>query len=215
MTLAFALLLVGASPIAASPAGAQGAVRDEDADVAASLAPPPLAPFRAGPSIEGTVGVYAPTGRLSKVSAPGPWIRVTVGWDLTRWLAFYGAGDAAFLVTGRAPAPPAPRAYVLYGVGGGAKVSLPIGARVRIPLRAELGVRTVDDGGLLEIYGFGRTRDLGLSWGATAGVEWRAASRHFGLVLEGGVRNDDVVVAPARESMALAVVAGIGIHYTL
>jgi len=165
--------------------------------------------------VEGTIGVYAPSGRLKRISAPGPWMRITIGYDVTRWLGLFVAGDAAFLSTNRAPPPPGERAYAVYGFGGGARFSFGITNRIRIPIRVELGVHRTNDKGVLASYGFNDTADFGLSYGATVGVEWRAMSRHFGIILEGGVRNDSNLTHAARAESPLAIVSGLTLHYTL
>lgn len=174
-----------------------------------------MAPFRRGPLVEGTLGVYAPTGTLKNLSAPGPWLRLALGWDFTRWLAVYAAGDVAFLSTGRAPPPPGERGYMVWGFGGGLKLSLPIGERVRIPLRAELGMHRVADDGVLVNYGYASARDLGFSYGAMLGFEWRAASRHYGLAVEAGIRNDSALAFPGKSQSPFAILGGVTLHYTL
>lgn len=178
---------------------------------------PPMAPFRRGVLVEGTVGAYAPTGPLKNVSSPGPWLRLSAGYDFSKWLAVFATGDAAFLSTDRAPPPPGTRAYVLYGLGVGARVSLPAGERLRFPLRVEIGAHKASDEGVLKTYGFAKTGDLsnGFSWGATLGIEWRARSRHFGIVLEGGVRNDGAFAYTGKNDKPFAIVSGASLHYTL
>ncbi len=176
---------------------------------------PPMAPFKRGPLVEGSIGMYAPAGRLKNYSAPGPWMRLTVGYDINKWLALFAAGDCAFLSTDRAPPPPGDRAYLLYGFGFGARFSLPAGERLRFPLRAEIGGHRVADAGVLSTYEFAGARDLSVSYGATAGIEWRAASRHFGIILEGGIRNDSGLSQRQRSDSPIAIVSALSLHYTL
>lgn len=178
---------------------------------------PPMAPFRRGALVEGTLGTYAPLGPLKQVTAPGPWLRISAGYDFSKWLAVFATGDAAFLATNRASPPPGERGYVLWGFGVGARVSIPAGERWRFPLRVDLGAHKASDDGVLKTYGFNATNDLGsgFSYGATAGVEWRAASRHFGVLVEGGVRNDGAFSYAGKSDAPLAVVAGASLHYTL
>lgn len=183
-------------------------------DVPVSVAPP-VAPFTRGPLVEGNVGVYAPVGRIKNLVAPGPMIRLALGWDFKKWIGVFGSFDSAFLSTGRAPPPPGERAFVLWGFGGGARVSLGLGDRVRIPLKLELGMHKASDGGVLAAYGYTNAKDFGLSYGATLGVEYRAVSRHFGILLEGGVRNDSSLEYPAKAQAPLAIVGTLGVHYTL
>ncbi|MGZ3420029.1 MAG: hypothetical protein ACXVEF_10640 [Polyangiales bacterium] len=178
-------------------------------------AAPPVAPFKRGLLVEGDVGVYAPIGRIKNLVAPGPMVRVALGWDFAKWIGVFGSFDSAFLSTGRAPPPPGERAFVLWGFGGGARLALPIGDRVRIPLKVELGMHKADDGGVLAAYGFTNAKDLNLSYGATLGFEYRAVSRHFGILLEGGVRNDSGLDYPAKAQAPLAIVGTLGVHYTL
>lgn len=186
------------------------AAQDDSTQIA-----PPMAPFKRGPLVEGTLGMYAPAGRLKNVTAPGPWMRLSLGWDFSKWLSAFVSGDAAFLSTGRAPPPPSERGYILYGFGVGARLSIPASDRVRFPLRVDLGAHRVADGGVLATYGFNSARELGVSYGATVGVEWRAATRHLGLVLEGGIRNDTALAQAARSDSTLGIVAALSVHSTL
>jgi hypothetical protein len=176
---------------------------------------PPMAPFKRGPLVEGSLGVYAPTGRLKNITAPGPWMRLSIGWDFTHWLAAFVSGDAAFLSTGRAPPPPGERGYVLYGFGVGARVAIPASERIRFPIRFDLGAHRAADGGVLSTYGYNDARDLNVSYGATVGLEWRAATRHLGLIIEGGIRNDSSLGQAGRSDGTLAIVSAISVHSTL
>ena len=47
------------------------------------------------------------------------------------------------------------------------------------------------------------------------GFEWRAASRHYGIFAEIGIRNDSSFTALGRSESPLAIVSGLGLHYTL
>lgn len=180
----------------------------------AAEAPPPP-PYKAGPAVDGTLGVYAPLGRLRRVSSPGPWVRVAIGWELTKWIGVFVEGDAAFLSTDRAPPPPGERGYVLFGFQGGLRTGIPIGLRVRIPFRFELGAHKTDDNGVLATYGFGNAHNFGLSYAAMLGLEWRATGRHFGLAVEGGIRNDASLNATVRPETPWAIVSGVVLRYTL
>ena len=173
---------------------------------------PPLAPFRRGVAFEGMLGTYAPTGPLKHVSAPGPWMRLAVGFDFTKWFSAFVSGDAAFLTTERAPPPPGPRAYSFYGFSGGLRFALPIG-RVRVPLRAEIGVHEAKDDGVLGAYGFDFVHGLSLGWALSTGLEIRAKSRHYGLGFEVGVRNDTSFTKGGGSPYALQ--GGLLVHYTL
>lgn len=173
---------------------------------------PPLAPFRRGVAFEGMIGTYMPVGPLKHVSAPGPWVRITAGYDFTKWFQAFVSGDAAFLSTERAPPPPGPRAYSLYGFGGGFRLALSIG-RVRIPVRAEIGLHDVKDDGVLASYGFFDTRDgLSFGWAVATGLEIRAKSRHYGLGFEVGIRNDALFANPVRGGTPLAITGALLVH---
>jgi hypothetical protein len=201
-----------AAAFALIPALLHGEARAEDVPAAAA---PPMAPFKRGLLVEGNVGVYAPTGTIKNLVAPGPMMRVALGWDFNKWFGVFAAGDVAFLSTGRAPPPPGDRAFLLWGLGGGARVSLGITERVRIPLRLEIAMRRVEDGGVLAVYGYNTAKDLSFGYGGTLGLEWRASSRHFGVLAEAGVRNDTGLEFPGKSQPALAIVGTLGVHYTL
>ncbi len=185
--------------------------RAEESDKASEA--PPLPPFRRGVTFEGVIGTYAPTGPLKKISAPGPWIRLAVGYDFTKWFQAFVSGDAAFLTTDRAPPPPGPRAYSFYGFSGGLRFALPIG-RVRVPLRAEIGVHEANDYGVLGAYGFDFVHGLSLGWAVSTGLEIRAKSRHYGIGFEVGIRND-TSFAKSGSGGPYAFQGGLLVHYTL
>lgn len=180
-----------------------------------ALEPPPPPPWHPGPDVDGTLGIYAPMGRLKRVTAPGPWMRVTAGYELTKWLGLFASFDSAFLATNRANPPPGERGYVLWGFGGGARLALPIGTRWRIPLRLEIGAHKADDNGVLGTYGFPKAKDFGFSYGAMLGIEWRATSRHFGVAIEFGLRNDSSLKDANATSAPLAALGGVLVRYTL
>lgn len=180
-----------------------------------ALDPPPPAPWKAGPDVDATLGAYAPLGRLKRVTGPGEWMRLSAGWEFASWLGVFVSFDGAFLSTNRANPPPGERGYVLWGFGGGARFSLPLSPRFRIPLRVEIGAHKADDQGVLATYGFPDARSLGFSYGAMLGVEWRATSRHFGIAAEWGVRSDSAVRDQNRTSAPLALLGGLLVRYTL
>jgi hypothetical protein len=186
--------------------------RADDIPLAAA---PPMAPFKRGPLVEGGFGVYAPIGRIKNLVAPGPMVRFAAGWDFKQWFGLFVSSDAAFLSTGRAPPPPGERAFVLWGFGVGARASIGLGERVRIPLRLELGMHKANDDGVLAAYGYVDAKDLNLSYGATTGLEFRMPSRHFGVLLEGGARVDTGLSYPGKSQTPAAIVGTLGVHYTL
>ena len=182
---------------------------------ALALEPPPPPPWRPGPDVDATLGTYAPLGKLKRVTSPGPWMRLTAGYEVASWLGVFAAFDGAFLATNRANPPPGERGYVLWGFGGGVRLALPLTPRWRIPLRAEIGAHKVDDQGVLATYGFSNGHSFRLSYGAMLGIEWRATSRHFGIAVEVGVRNDAAVKDDLGTSAPFAMLGGVLIRYTL
>lgn len=180
----------------------------------AAEAPPPP-PWKGGFAVDGTLGTYAPVGKLKRITSPGPWARLTAGWEFTKWLGVFVAFDAAFLSTDRASPPPGERGYILWGFGGGVRFSLPLGTRWRIPARFEIGAHKADDNGVLATYSFNDAQSFGVSLGAMTGLEWRASSRHFGVALEGGVRTDSSMKNSVRAETPLAILAGVIVRYTL
>ncbi|GAC1569980.1 MAG: hypothetical protein NVS3B20_23220 [Polyangiales bacterium] len=211
--MCFALLL--RSPIAMAQGDTSQGALSAQATPNDFTRSPPYAPFRPGPLAEGSLGVYAPTGLIKKLSAPGPFIRVAVGFDVARWLGVYVGMDAAFLATNRAPEPPTERGYPLWGGALGARFSFGISDRFRIPLRLELGFHKTDDAGVLRTYGFTKADALSLSTGASTGLEWRAPTRHFGIAAEIGVRDDTGLEYDVRAQAPIAIISAIIIRYTL
>ena len=186
-----------------------------DAGLAHAAEAPPPPPWKGGFAVDGTLGTYAPAGKLKRITGPGPWARLTAGWEFTKWLGVFVAFDAAFLSTDRASPPPGERGYILWGFGGGVRFSLPLGNRWRIPARFEIGAHKVDDNGVLATYSFNDAQSFGVSLGAMTGLEWRAASRHFGIAIEGGVRTDAAMKNSLHSETPLAILAGVIVRYTL
>lgn len=176
---------------------------------------PPLAPQRPGFAIEASAGAYIPTGHLSKVSSPGEWTRVAIGWDAKRWFELYASADVAFLATDRAQGPPTSHAYRIWGFEGGGRFLLPLGDRVRIPFRLGVGAHAAVDDDVLSTYGFASEQSLGVTFSGATGVEWRAASRHFGLYWEIGARMDTAIKHSSDGAATIAILSCLGLHYTL
>jgi hypothetical protein len=207
---------IAGAAVVASPSTARAEEPAETAEAELPFAaPPPYAPFKRGPFVEGSVGVYGPTGRIKTVSAPGPWARISAGFDFTRWVGAYVMFDSAFLDTGRGSPPPDPRGYALWGFGLGARLSLGLGDRFRIPFRLELSWHKTDDNGVLATYGFNDASSFNVSFGGATGIEWRAPTRHFGVAAEIGLRNDSALAHSQRAQSPLAIIGALVVRYTL
>jgi hypothetical protein len=179
------------------------------------LAPPPLRPFKSGFALEGSVGAYVPTGELARLCSPAVHQRLTLGWDFARWLAAYGFGDLAFLATDRAPPPPGEKGFAYWGFGIGIKLSVPLGERWLLPVRIEGSFHRAEDSGVLATYGFADADKLSLGYGGGLGLEWRAKSRHYGVVLELSARRESGLSAPRASGGVVVLMPSLGLHYTL
>lgn len=174
---------------------------------------PPPPPRAWGLVVESSVGALSHLGPLKNVSPTAPWFNVKVGWEPFSFLMLFGEADAAFSTTSYANPPPEPRAYALYGFGGGLRLTVRPTERVGIYLQGSLGMAEVSEDVLFN-YGYRDADTLALYWGGSLGVEWYQVNPHLALALHGGVRNYDAGLGRARSTEpALAIIGGAALRY--
>src|SRR5690349_17583111 len=76
-------------------------------------------PRHKGVVVESTIGTFGHIGPMRHVSPTAPWFRVQLGYELFRFLMFFGEADLVIANTSYTNPPPPPRTYALYGFGGG------------------------------------------------------------------------------------------------
>lgn len=152
------------------------------------LEAPALPPRRHGWVVEGSAGALGHLGNMREVSPPAPWFRLQLGLEVLDWLMPYVQGDVALASTSLAHRPPDKRAYALFGVGAGCRVSVQAFSAVGFYVQAESGFASVDQD-VLATYGYPDADRLRPYAGAALGVEWFQLSPHYALAVSGGARD--------------------------
>ena len=109
--------------------------------------------------------------------------------------------------------PPEPRAYALYGGGGGLRFTVKPTDCVGIYAQGSLGVARVNED-VLYIYGYRNADQWGLDDGGELGLEWYQVNPHYALALHGGMRNYQAVLGRyCSGEQALAWTGGASLRY--
>ena len=165
---------------------------DKEAKVAITDAPPdapPPAPRRNGFVLNATLGALGALGALKDVAPPGPHVRVQFGYEPFSWLMVFIQGELAFTSTSGAQEAPYTRAFPIYGLGAGARGTIPLGDRLGLYLEPALGMMAADVAyNALFNLGFRKAESLGPYLGGRVGLDWYQMDRHFALGAAGGAR---------------------------
>ncbi|MBX3206496.1 MAG: hypothetical protein KF764_15585 [Labilithrix sp.] len=182
-----------APPAGEAPVTAQvDLTRDTKPAAAEELAPteaPPAAPYKKTLVLDATVGAIGFLGEFRKISPPGPWMHLQLGYELLKWLMVFGEGELAFTDTSNSQAPPRTRAFPMFGFGGGARFTLRFTDRFGAYAQGSVGMMKADIAtNALGLLGFREAESLGVYLGGRLGVEWYQVNRHFALGLNAGIR---------------------------
>lgn len=154
----------------------------------AELGPPPLPPRRHGWVFEGSVGALGHLGNMRRVSPVAPWFRLQAGYEPLDWLMVFAQGDVSLSSTSLAKRPPDERAYALFGLGGGLRLSWAPFSRVGFFLQGDAGVASVTED-VLSTYGYPDADRIRPFAGGSVGVDWFQLSPHYALSVSGGARD--------------------------
>ncbi len=172
VAIAAAFLVLGSS------ASSGAAERDEEL--------PPLAPRGWGLNVTARAGAIGFLGSLRSFVGAGPLFGVELGYDLasfaTIFLAFEGATHPTV-----GPPPPLSTALQAYYGSAGARLSLHLGAGIRLFAAAFAGVAATSSD-VLATWGVPNATRPGAAFGAEVGIDLLAAARHFSVGLAGGFR---------------------------
>jgi hypothetical protein len=182
-----------------------------DADDQEEAPPPP--PRDHGFVVESTVGAMGHIGPLKNVSPTSPWFHLHFGFEPFSFLMLFAEGDLVFSTTSYANRPPDPRAYALFGFGGGLRLTVKPVDRFGIYVQGSAGGAKITEDVLFH-YGYQNAEQLGLYWGGQLGLEWYQVNPHLALALTGGVKNyQDVLGRDRGGGQALAWVGGLSLRY--
>ena len=140
--------------------------------------------------IDSSIGALLFLGKFGKTAPPAPWLRTQLGYEVFKWLMFFGEGELAFTDTSRSQDPPKTRAFPIFGFGGGVRFTARFTDRFGAYLQGSVGAMKADirtNG--LGVIGFKDAETLGIYFGGRLGIEWYMIDRHFALGLTSGLRN--------------------------
>jgi hypothetical protein len=142
--------------------------------------------FSRGLFVHGLLGGRGFAGGVGRLSQPGPFARVGLGYELADYFAPALALEMSLHETA-APAPPSASAFQVIDVLAEARLSWPWSARAALWLGGELGVDWIP-GNLLVAHGLEDADGSGLIYGGSLGFDWHLRSRHHSLGLLAGAR---------------------------
>jgi hypothetical protein len=173
---------------------------------------PPLPPRDHGFVVESSVGALGHLGPLKNVSPVSPWFHLQFGYEPLSFLMVYAESDLVFSNTSYANPPPEPRAYALYGFGGGLRLTVKPHDRFGIYVTGSAGIARINED-LLFVYGYPNADRWNLYYGGELGLEWYQVNPHMALALHGGVRNYDAGLGRVNGPMSLAWISGVSLRY--
>ncbi len=161
---------------------------DESSATSDEVPPPP--PRARGLVVESGLGAMGYLGTLKHVTPTSPWLHLQLGYEIFDWAMVFAEGDLAFASTSYANPPPQPRAFAIWGLGGGVRFTVRPTDRVGIYLQGSIGAAQATED-VLRVYGYRNADELNPYYGGLLGVEWYQVSPHYALSLAGGARNYD------------------------
>ena len=152
-------------------------------------APPPI-PRTKGIVLDASLGVLGFLGQFRRVAPSAPWFHAQLGYELFNWLMFYGEGDLAFSDTSNAQDPSKVRAFPIFGLGGGTRITVHASERTAFYLGSSLGFMKADvSNNAFTILGYRGAERLGFYIGGRLGFEWYQINRHVAIGLALGLKD--------------------------
>ena len=188
------------------------ALPSSDQGSTAGEAPPPP-PRHHGLVIESSVGALGHIGPMKNVSPTSPWFALRVGFEPFKWLMLFGEADVSFATTAYASPPPPPRAYWLYGFGGGVRFTIGLGEHFGVFLQGSVGGARISEEDVLSIYGYEDANDTNAYFGGMLGFEWYQINPHLALALQGGVRQYNGLQRARASAGPVAWVSAVALRY--
>jgi hypothetical protein len=142
--------------------------------------------FDHGLFLQGLIGGRGFAGGLGRISQPGMFARVGLGYELFDWLSLGTAIELSLHDTD-APPPPAPGSFEVMDMLVELRLQLPLSARAALWLAGEGGIGWTP-GNLLATYGIRDANDIGLVYGGSLGFDWHLLSKHHSIGLMAGAR---------------------------
>jgi len=151
-------------------------------------APPPR-PRRRGLLLESALGMLAFAGQFRHVAPPAYLMRTTLGVELLRWLTVLTESELAYTDTSESQDPSHSRAFPIWGLGGGVRLSVPFGLRLAGSIEGDVGALSAAvPHNTLGNLGFRAAESLGADVGGRLGVDWYQVDPHLALLIRSGAR---------------------------
>lgn len=139
-----------------------------------------------GVYIEGQVGARGFIGGVGRLSNPGPYFQLNIGYELFTWLSVGGIVEGSLHGTS-APSPPSATVFDVLGFLGQVRIHANMSARAAVWIAGEVGIGlTTSD--VLRTYGLQDAEGVGLVYGGQLGFDWHMRNRHHSFGLAGGAR---------------------------
>jgi hypothetical protein len=192
----------------------QGIAGSGDIGSTTETGPPPPPPRHHGLVLETALGALDQLGPLKNVSPISPWFHVQLGYEPFKWLMVFGESDITFADTSYAAPPPPSRTYVLFGFGGGGRITIKPTDAFGIYVEGSAGIAKVSNDALYT-YGYLDANALHPYFGGALGLEWYQVNPHCALALSGGVRDYNALLdRTLGGTPALALIVNAALRYT-
>jgi hypothetical protein len=182
--------------------------RAEKAGSPLDVPPPP--PRKKGFVLETSLGAMGFLGKLKNVSPTASMLHMQFGYEPLRWLMAFVEGDLAFTST-RYIEPS--RGYAIYGLGGGARVTVHFTERVAGYVQGDIGLMETSSD-LLGAYGYRDAERWNVFFGGTLGAEWYQIDPHYALAVHGGARKTPGFDRSVGSDQAISWLGAAAIRYT-
>lgn len=136
--------------------------------------------------LETAIGGRGWIGGIGRVSSPGPYASLGFGYELFDWLFVRALGELSIHETA-APPPPGTTVFEVISALSEVKLQVNPTAEFALWVAGQIGISAATTG-VLRLYGLQSATDVGLMWGAEAGLDAHFHSRHFSIGISGGVR---------------------------
>jgi hypothetical protein len=151
--------------------------------------PLPVRPRHKGLVLESTLGLLGFVGQFRHVAPSAYWMHTQLGYELLTWLMLFGEAELAFTDTSEAQDATHSRAFPMWGLGGGARVTFHVKDFAAF-VQGHVGALTASVPHDALVYlGFRNAESLGVQFGGRVGAEWYQRDRHFALCIQSGVRD--------------------------
>ncbi|HLK41087.1 MAG TPA: hypothetical protein VKU41_30260, partial [Polyangiaceae bacterium] len=187
----------------------------EDGTLSTAELAPPVRPRHRGLVLETEAGALGFVGQFRHLAPTAFWLHAQLGYELANWLMLFGESELAFTDTSESEDQTHVRAFPIWGLGGGARVTIHASARVGVLVQGELGGMSADvPHDALTILGYRNAESFQPYVGARVGVELLQIDRHFTVIAHVGMRDATGFAKFTQSDLPLMWDGGAGLSYT-